>query len=860
MTWLQELRDLGADEISNRLGGRKDGEWWRLPYLCKGERTLTDNPGFVIKSDRGWIRAYCHHCEAPGLLRLVYEALFGRAPEMPNERRSDLSIKTGKDLSDEVVNGWPMLPESVKTSYDSWLKDAIALHGKVQFTCQYHAANGDLLESVREEPGKRIWGKGSNSQLNPLPLLWPAGDYYNGMVVIAEGEKAAAALRSHGYNAISWRGGKSAWKHTRWEHEDSPWHWFQTIVLWPDWEDASMDAFYQLGLHLPKEGSRDFLIVDMPADFTEKRSADAADFTEDEVFVLLQNHIRTFSDWASTYVPTAPPHMDENGNLPEVEDDNEVEEIPSLYKRGGYYDVERMLHYLRDDLAYVQAPTDRGLSTTLGWCDNIGYWHPLNDERNTDWLATAISEARVGASLDVILDKGGEIATWKPATRQATMKFLESMPNRRELQEAATHLTTRLRQNQLFNNNRFKPLPQFTLENRRKVAAEGLLTFREEVISLPEQSRLRKADVREYGLIFDEGWSNAEWQYGAYERDTPQAAAVRTLIQNLGDFPLIVAEMLAGMDRRIAILHSKTSGVGKSMFTGLLKSALGSMIETGQPGELTKRAMGSQFPNLNNHLTRCRVLVIPEVNTAGLENINFGKLVHLTGESHLTTERKYMEQVTLPRTGNVLLTMGEVQKTDAKGNPSINWHEIQGLEARLRVWDIDAGGGKFIPHQYFEDANTWEGRLAFVDWLVQSMGDGKPDSATNDVMEHTQALFNTSRDVPLKENKHEDQVKMRDYIVGQILEWTDEYDPPIDVCDLAMLIEPKVKEDGWSPLPEPATNQAWLASIRRAFDLPSLQKLEIEGEPNRLRVDRNQRRNWPLRGFRFKEADEYGNE
>ena len=856
MTWIQELREMGADAICHYLGGKRFSTTdWRLPYLCKGERQITDNPGFTIwRSEQGWIRAHCHHCEANGkeLLALVYEAIFGKRPEMPNERRSDLSIKTAQDLSDEVVNGWPMLPEGAKTSYDAWLKEAIALHGKVQFTCRYHAANGDLLESVREEPGKRIWGKGSNSQLNPLPLLWPAGDYYNGMVVIAEGEKAAAALRSHGYNAISWRGGKSAWKHTRWEHEDSPWHWFQTIVLWPDWEDASMDAFYQLGLHLPKEGSRDFLIVDVPADFTEKRSADAADFTEDEVFVLLQNHTRRFSEWASEYVPTNKPS--------EIRDyDEEIpEEIPELYKKGGYHDVQRMLKALQDDLAYVQVPSDRGLITTLAWADRVGYWRPLHDEKNTSVLIAAICKGRKDTSLEMIQDAEAQELTSK--TLNGIKKFLNAMPNGREIQEARLNLTTQWELNKEYNDNALNPLPEYNLQSRRTAAADGLLTFKGQVIALPSKSVLQKADVREYGILYDEGWSDCEWQPGAYEANTPQAKAVRTLIENLGDFPLIVAEMLAGMDRRIAILHSKTSGVGKSMFTGLLKSALGSMIETGQPSELTKRAMGSQFPNLNNHLTRCRVLVIPEVNTAGLENINFGKLVHLTGEADLTTERKYMENTTLPRTGNVLLTMGEVQKMDAKNQPVIKWHEIQGLETRLRVWDIDAGGGKPIAHDRYEDANTWEGRLAFVDWLVQSMGDGKPDSYTSRVSAHTDDLFNTSRDVPLKESDHKTQSELRKDVIRKMTEWTGEYDPPIDVCDLAMRIERKLEEEGWEPKLNKATDQAWLANIKEVYDLPKIQYLELEGETNRLRIDRRGRRNWPVRGFRFKEADEYGDE
>ena len=121
-------------------------------------------------------------------------------------------------------------------------------------------------------------------------------------------------------------------------------------------------------------------------------------------------------------------------------------------------------------------------------------------------------------------------------------------------------------------------------------------------------------------------------------------------------------------------------------------------------------------------------------------------------------------------------------------------------------------------------------------------------------------MFNTSRDVPLKESSHSKQVELRDDVIRKMTEWTGEYDPPVDVCDLAKRIETKLEEEGWEPALDKATDQAWLSSIRRVYDLPSLRNLELEGERNRRRKDRRGSTNWPVRGFRFKEADEYGDE
>ena len=595
---------------------------------------------------------------------------------------------------------------------------------------------------------------------------------------------------------ISWRGGKGAWKHTDWEHADAPWRSFDRVILWPDWEGGSQAAFYELGRYLAglrDDGQWDF--VNLPPSITDKGSADAADFTESEIFRIIRDHTVNFDDWAVDNAPRDLPT--ESVTEFEYDDDAPEEVISAIYRRGGYYDIERILTYLADDLAYIQTNADRGLTTSLAWADGVGYWHMLHEERNRDLLATAIGMAREEAAKDLTKEQGD----WQPATYNGAMKHLDAKPTMRDLQEAAVHLTTRMREEEVLYGSRYEPLPRYNIDNRRIAAADGILTFRRQCISLPSQTILRKNEVREYGLVFDEGWTDLTWEAGAYGADTEEAHAVRTLLNNLGDFPLVVAEMLAGMDRRIAILHSQSSGVGKSMFVGLLKTALGSLVETAMPSELTKRAMGSQFPHLNNSLTRCRVLVVPEVNTVGLENVNFAKLVHLTGETHLTTERKYQEAITLPRLGNVLLTMGEVQIKDSNGAPMIQWHEIQGLfdeysgDGRLRVWDIDAANGQRIAQRHYDEVMTTAGQLAFVDWLVQSMHSGKPDSRTPAVLEHINELFNTSRDVATASGHYSPQLDKADAVIKRMTEWTEIWDHKHDVCDLAMIIEGRLEAE-----------------------------------------------------------------
>ena len=57
--------------------------------------------------------------------------------------------------------------------------------------------------------------------------------------------------------------------------------------------------------------------------------------------------------------------------------------------------------------------------------------------------------------------------------------------------------------------------------------------------------------------------------------------------------------------------------------------------------------------------------------------------------------------------------------------------------------------------------------------------------------------------------------------------------------------------------PAKMRDQSWLSSIRRHYNLPSMRALVIDNRRNERTVDRQGRRNWPVRGFKFKPADEY---
>ena len=151
----------------------------------------------------------------------------------------------------------------------------------VEFTykrLQYRRSNGDKVERHRG-PDKQITGRGSNKGL--LIRLWGV-DKPGNIIVLVEGEKAAAALLAYGlpgYTAACWSGGGAAVTMVDYSPLKG-----REVVLWPDNDTAGLEAMNKAGQAAVAAGADHVRIVD-PKALPDK--ADVADVSPDAALNLL---------------------------------------------------------------------------------------------------------------------------------------------------------------------------------------------------------------------------------------------------------------------------------------------------------------------------------------------------------------------------------------------------------------------------------------------------------------------------------------------------------------------------------------------------------------------------------------------
>ena len=851
-TTIQELKNLHATDVAGKLGGIHGGNNdWRIPDICGGEIRLGDNPPFSLWMDAGEMHWWCHkHDDAETSTNALSEAMFGYMrddylppapqPQVPAPKESYKTISVDKfvELIGEscpncdkyyeglptIVNGWPILTCPVRCieTYDTLFKAAVAKleeGWKVRLVCEYQS-KGDTLRSERLEPGKIISGVGSNVKNSPVWLMWglPNGRHVEDTPIIVEGEKAAAAVVSLGYRAISWRGGKGAWQHTQWPRNRGPY------VIWPDNHPDARKAMVALARHLDELGNTVYIVPTFGDD-----NKDAADYYENEVEHALAKILEST-----------------NYQLPkgEHEDDEAAEEEPEIElewwcKSGGLNDVRRLIRYFGQDLAYYWEPGVSTESPSLVMADQVGYWRPMGRKGDYSRLNASMIKGRLAA-----IEEAKQI--YDEPTMKRVNQQLKMSISARDQNDAKINLGTPFHEGtdlHVFQAN-------MVMLNRNL----GLLTLQNQCVDMANAVLVSREDVLTYGIMYDAGWSPYEWKPGAYWAENNNAENIRKLVSNLGDTIKVITEMLMQCDRRIALLKSKGSGRGKSIVVALLKQALGNLVRAGDASNLTERAMNGQFPAAHNMHTKGRIVVYPEVDKNGLERLSIGGLVTLSGEPYLSTEEKFEDRVERPRIGNPFVTMGEWTKTDAKGTSLLDWN-VQGMfdkehgRGRLWAWDIDEAGGEYLPEYAYYSCLSDEGCEAFIDLLIETASDGVPEIYTQAVLDFVYGLLESSSNESDAGGTGAAPIKLSDQrieIARALFMQTDEYEDVIHVRGLAQAIDQVRRKD--NQIPMAGTDTQWQAALRAAFDLPSLRNHLINGQQN-VRENDGFKRNYPIRGF-----------
>lgn len=208
-------------------------------------------PSFRMNATTG--QFYCHGCGAKGDLIGFYQKLDGLAPA----EAAALVVKLGGNghattapAPRQKIESRPATDDEVQA-----LHDRLSRENGFHSLAPYRDADGRCLFAVaRHEPKKiRPWHTllgGSWTQGQPLengrPLLWLPALLAapEAAIIVVEGEKDAAAARSHikalGRSDIlvtTWSGGASAWRRTDW----TPLHGHRVYIM-PDNDDPGRKA------------------------------------------------------------------------------------------------------------------------------------------------------------------------------------------------------------------------------------------------------------------------------------------------------------------------------------------------------------------------------------------------------------------------------------------------------------------------------------------------------------------------------------------------------------------------------------------------------------------------------------------
>ena len=238
-----------AEQFAQRYpNAKRNGDGWLIPCPCHDD----SDPSLSIKDgDRGILV----HCFAGCDRDAVKDALGISNGQRPNR--------------------------------DEWLRKclvAIYLHPDGKERPRYredHDGECWRTDCTKSGPHKHIWGQKGRGSKGCYLLPW-GDDAPDKVIVIVEGEKAAAALLRHvdgkGYTPVTWNGGASV------SNSDFRFVNGREVILWPDADGPGKRAMQNAGKSASEAGASSIRLIDVSS-LPDK--ADAADVDKDVTLALL---------------------------------------------------------------------------------------------------------------------------------------------------------------------------------------------------------------------------------------------------------------------------------------------------------------------------------------------------------------------------------------------------------------------------------------------------------------------------------------------------------------------------------------------------------------------------------------------
>lgn len=203
----------------------------------------------------------------------------------------------------------------------------------------------------------------------------------NAPVLIVEGEKTCEAARIlfPEYAVITWSGGCGSVHKTDWSPLAK-----REVIIWPDHDNAGLNAALKIGDHLAKEGNNTLYILDLPSTLPHKW--DLADQTPDGVEVAsLMSYAKSYIELSYTHEQKHQPRYERTFSYAEIKEAAEHERIAGIISEE---DAPFMEHSANE--AYKEIQHWRALTRL-----------PLSEkEQERQALLTSIYTTRLKSMLD----------------------------------------------------------------------------------------------------------------------------------------------------------------------------------------------------------------------------------------------------------------------------------------------------------------------------------------------------------------------------------------------------------------------------------------------------------------------------
>ena len=368
-------------------------------------------------------------------------------------------------------------------------------------------------------------------------------------------------------------------------------------------------------------------------------------------------------------------------------------------------DVERLLHYRKEDLIFIRYKTARQLAvfnsdSTL----EIFAYNKTSAHQSSIHYQLTLARKSALEDLKKFLKENEED---EEIRREHIDKFLEKLPNSARHVQGTTSLLINRTHSGVDEIGTIKTINIEDVDCFHKYSV--LPTYSTGAISLKDGSQLPKEAIKQ--CYFTGRWTSLAdgFDYKAIlKSNSTTLTMLRQMFSEQGRFAgclTMFARYLHGTTKDIDIIKAEQSNYGKSTLLALFRKAFPRLVKELDGSTIFGRKE-TRFNPFTQAMTEHLAVLIDEADK--VEDINPALILKMTSTT-LDVELKGQDEETKERTGTMVLI-------------GANWPDIdttyQGVKERIAV-ALDLKGHDILTRKEYEDCNTDEAVQFFRAMLIE---------------------------------------------------------------------------------------------------------------------------------------------